>query len=187
MGTSTLDLLNSTRRIEGKFKNLTNKLGQILIDSEIIELVKEPKIVEYPLAEAMPADNNSFLKIEVPVYRLDMTLIDGLVCELTWKSQSGLIAKNEKYTLYKLSNTGRERIFQIEVYPEGKMSHRTPESIIYGSHIHSPFGAKKVKKIITKLSKDEGDRLRWFKRFCRHINANINIVGDQRSLFPEFF
>lgn len=100
---------------------------------EILYLIKQPKLIYYPMADPVVANHTKYLCVSSDLLDSSGAIIPRLQLQIEWKN--GGIECNEKYTLFYFDERWR-RVFQIEVYSKSKLSHRDGEEKWYGPHLH---------------------------------------------------
>lgn len=124
-------------------------------------------------------------------YRATSVLLDDarivipglqLQCEFRPSSIRGDYAS---FTLLYRGLRETHRVFQLEVYPRDRMSHRDAERTIYGPHIllGDPRLSCVVRPVVSAI--EQADDPRWIGRFVRHsrvsndgANALISVAGE---------
>lgn len=134
------------------------------ITKEIISLIKLPKFLHYPMDDPVSANHSKFLRVSSDLLDAAGAVIPKLQLQIEWKN--GGIECNEKYTLFFFEDSWR-RLFQIEVYPKERISHRHNGDLWYGPHI---FYHGQNRKCSAKYCCGDQYRALWFNRFCRHVN-----------------
>lgn len=111
--------------------------------------------------------------------------IPGLTGELQYRRRPDGWECDDRFTLFQLIRSRRQRAYQIEVKPEDKISHVENGVPWFGPHEH--FGDKAVQFGAVHLPPN-ADHQAWFWEFVGR--ANITFEGEYRhpdpqgSLFP---
>lgn len=132
-----------------------------------------------------PKETNAYLKvISFRPHGDDDLPIPGVTVEIHWRI--GQTADRCKYlfTLFKLRNQKKQRVYQLEVVPRDKRSHNGVPRI-YGPHEHFGEGDQTVYAVTNGLTcKDYKD---WLSLFCQRINLKLDAelpkpFGDQNEM-----
>lgn len=126
-------------------------------------------------------ERSGVYKLEL-IWRNAYTYIDGdiapgLFFEIECRRYPDFIYHSFKLQL--LHNKHTNVIYQMEVYPEFKLSHRGKDGkVLYGTHIHHLKQTYKVDNMPYETNWYE-----WLKYFCE--KANINISGKHNQPFID--
>jgi len=152
---------------------------------EIPDLVRAPKLYRTPLPRPQEANNAKFLVISFDFLYSDGTTFPGIWGEIQWRPNQAETNCNEKLTLIALIDGSATRIFQIEIYPFDRLTHRDSESgqRTYGPHLRYN---ETTRRCSARFACGEANRACWFSRFARHIHAmpahghyeQLTIFGD---------
>ena len=144
-------------------------------EEEVRRILREPKVLCFPLPESKNANNHTFLEVFSPIQYPDGTDFPGLRFHATWKRSPRPGRCNTKLTLQLFEHGQWVRIFQIEVYEKTRKAHRFLDgTAIYGPEIQ--YG-KKHRPIRTKLDCNSDIRF-WMRRFIRHTHIRTQRVEE---------
>lgn len=172
-------------------KVFDQKVKVQLANFDALKLIKQPKWYRIPFPQPHEGNNKNFVQRIIDFEDQNGVVLSGVFAKIEWKASSEWIACNEKYSLFSKQFDGGVRpIFQIEVTPSWKQSHRDENGSITGPHIHVGVD-RVVRGTRTKFDCGAEWRQSWFKRFARHINAkpkHKNVLsGQMLDLFDEGF
>lgn len=106
---------------------------------------------------------------------IDKDIADGLFFEIQCRRYPDFIYHS--FALHYVYEKHTNIIYQMEVYPDTKLSHRGKDGKqLYGTHIHHLKNTYKVEDMPYSTTWYD-----WLKYFCE--KANINITGNHKEPF----
>lgn len=146
-------------------------------------LVKEKKFVRLPFPDQRDTQHIKFKAVDIPVYHKDGTVNSDVSITFEYRrSRYGIC--NEKYTLFMERPERKKRIFQIEVYPNERVTHRDMDGVVRGSHV---LYLNRTKNCVTVLNCGKLYRDKWFERFLRHTNIEVIDNRTVMEMFDKYF
>lgn len=148
--------------------NINPSNSPLTVHGEVVRnLLKMKKFIQQPLPEPSSSNHANFLGISCTLVDSNGFDIPKVLLKIEWRD--GGLGCNEKYTLFQRTDRW-QRIFQIEVYPKSRISHRENGIDWFGSHVYYNGVNKKT---TAQFDCGEQHRKRWFERFCRHTNIHL--------------
>lgn len=140
-----------------------------ITEDEIQAIISLEKFLLGDLLWKETPSGSAFSQASFNIFNLKEETIPGLTVELSYRE--GVIKSECKYmfTLFALRPPKKTRIYQLEVVPLNKISHKENGEKWYGPHQH--FGEKAVEIPEAKYLKC-GDHESWFKVFLRIANIS---------------
>lgn len=150
---------------------MAQKTAQGLSEAEIAEIVAMEKFMTEDLDWRDSPTNSNYLAATDTLLDNTGASIPGVSYEL--QVRRGRYTEDCRFELgvFRLKGGKRHRVYQINVCPENKRSHKGPEGWWYGPHQHFGNRAQRFEPPVHLGC----DHAAWFKEFLKR--ANIRFSG----------
>lgn len=161
---------------------------------EIEALVRQMKCVDRPLIWTQKPTNSNYMMCKAQVLDLNLETMEGCSFEGLYKKPTELSGDQYSFTVHLFRDSVKYRIFQLEVAPWDKVSHRSTakNEIFYGPHYHigsDDHWPGEAINIQADRSKSAFQFADWLLDFCQNGNLKFHYPPlppeVQFELYPE--